>query len=100
MTMREAEPANPSLIIYQNHQPVLDMFGGGQQNISYDQIITSSNQHHYQDSLNPQRVQFYEPSSLRRSIDDVISQKGNVEVIEEKMCKRDYDPFPNKLKED
>jgi hypothetical protein len=37
---------------------------------------------------------------MRRSIDDVISQKGNVEVIEEKMSRKEFEQFPNKQRED
>jgi hypothetical protein len=35
-----------------------------------------------------------EPHTLRRSIDDAISQKGNVDEIEERMSRKDYEQYP------
>jgi hypothetical protein len=34
------------------------------------------------------------PQTLRRSIDDAISQKGNVEEIEDRISRKDYEQFP------
>ena len=83
LTIREPEPLNN----YQHHE---SNFG------SNDQFDTRT--HH---SNVTSKVQFCEPiPTIRRSIDDVISQKGNVEVIEEKLNRREFEQFPNKQKED